>query len=263
MSARSPSMQEASKSSFEYEMRDVYTAIPAIVVSVKDLGQQRIDVQPALNQRSRDGVATSPMASILNVPLQMPVTSLGGLTYPIKTGDSVFLIFSMRGLDVWKRSSGGAVTPSDVRQFDARDCVAIVGVYPFNIAPNSAGSRSNSHSTDDVVLVHNIGSGAEVEIRLQPNGNVIINSPNKVEVNCKDAEIKADSSTKINTGDFRVDSDSFVINTGTYSLSASDGATQAATINMSGSFILNGTPVESHDHGGIQPGGSRTNPFGS
>lgn len=204
MSKRTPSMEELLSSHFNHSMANVYTSIPATVVSVKNLGQQRIDVQPVINLRTRDGLGNVQRPPIMNVPLHMPVTKNGGLTYPIENGDSVFLIFSMRGLEVWKRSNGGFLPPSDVRQFDVRDCVAIPGIYPFSEAQNQG--RKHSHSTDDVVIVHNIGRGSEVEIRLKPNGNVIVNSPTKVEVNCTDAVVNA-TDVVVNASDTTINSE--------------------------------------------------------
>lgn len=279
MANRTPSLEEAQKASFEYNMSSVYTSIPAIVVSVKDLGQQRIDVLPAINQRSRDGEEEAQRAAILNVPLQMPVTQLGGLTFPINVGDSVYLHFSMRGLDVWKRNSIKPTTPSDVRQFDKRDCIATPGSYPFGESPNGSGKRTHSHSTNDVVLVHNIGTGSEVEIRLKPNGDVFINSPTKVTVNCVDAEVNADSSVVANTNNAEVNASLTTINseviingettvngllTYTAGLVGEGSGGAGAIITggaqfVGGSVTHNGTDIgDTHTHGGIMPGGGDT-----
>lgn len=254
---------------FEYKANQMFTSIPAVVVSVKNLGEKRIDVQPALMLRTPDGSTGKSLPPILNVPLQMPCTSQGGLTYPISVGDSVLLVFSSRGIDTWKRGGGGMSTPSDLRTFDAQDAIAIAGVHPFLSSPNSGGKRSNSHSTDDVVLVHGIGTGAETEVRLLKGGGVVVNTSQNVVVNCDGAEVNSES-FKVNSGSFEVNagsvsfsSGSFDVGTGSYSLAAgSGGATSSGTMNYTGSFILNGTPVESHTHGGVQSGGSNTEPFG-
>jgi hypothetical protein len=273
MSTRLPSLQEVLVAQFEYQSSQMYTAIPAIVVSVKNLAEQRIDVQPTLNLRSEDGDNIEERPVILNVPLHMPLTKDGGLTYPISVGTPVFLMFSMRGIDIWKRGNGYPVTPSDNRKFDIKDCVAIPGIFPFPESRNNPSSRVNSHDVNDVVLVHNIGSGAEVEIRLKPNGDVIVNSPTKVTVNCIDAEINADSTTTINcpentingnttvNGDFTATSGAFTVNSGSIAMSATASATMDATFEMTGSLVLNGTPVESHDHSGVTSGPDRTGRF--
>ena len=43
---------------------------------------------------------------------------------------------------------------------------------------------------------------------------------------------------------------------------SSGTATSQGTINHNGSYVLNGTKIEDHDHGGVQPGGSRSDKFG-
>lgn len=257
-------MSELLGAHFDYAISGVHTAIPAVVVGVKDLGQQRIDVQPAINMRSRDGEVSEQRPPILNVPIQMPVTKKGGLTYPIENGDSVWLMFSMRGLDIWKTSSIGFTSPNSVRKFDARDCVALAGVYPFNESPNKG--RSNSHSTRDVVLVHNIGSGSEVEIRLKPNGEVVVNSPTKVTVNCEDAVVNADdvevnaSLTTINS-EVEINGETTVNGLLTYTAglegSGGNGAIITGGANfIGGSITHNGTNIgDSHRHSGVAGGG--------
>src|SRR5690606_14557808 len=108
---------------------NMYTSIPGVVVAVDSLQEQRISVQPTVNMMSADGITVTERPPIINVPLHMPVTKEGGLTYPITTGTPVFLVFSMRGLQNWKRGNGFPNAPSDVRKFDVRDCVAFPGIY--------------------------------------------------------------------------------------------------------------------------------------
>lgn len=254
---------------FEGQANNMFTSIPAVVVGVKSLGEKRLDVQPMVDIRTPDGATEKGLPPILNVPLQMPCTASGGLTYPIEVGDSVLLVFSSRGIDTWKRGDGSLSAPSTLRTFDIQDAVAIAGVHPFIQSPNSPSKRSQSHSTDDVVLVHNIGSGRETEVRLLKSGGVVVNTNQDVEVNCTKAEVNSDDFTvnsdnvSFNSGSFSISSGIVDIGTGGYSLVAGEGgATSSGTMRYSGSFILNGTPVENHSHGGVQSGGSRTEPFG-
>jgi len=265
--AQIPSLHEVLTASSDYALSNVYTNIPGIIVAVKDLGQLCVDVQPTINVRTQDGEASTQRPPILNVPLKQPVSLQGGLTYPVSVGQPVWLEFSMRGLEVWKRGAGHSDAPIDMRTFDPRDCIASP-IYPFQTSPNQASKRTHSHSPSDVVLVHNIGSGSEVEIRLKPNGDVIINSPTKVTVNCQDAEINADSSTSVNTSDFSVNassvsfnSGSFVVGTGTYAISATDSATMTASLSQNGSFVLNGIAMESHRHPENDGGGPTDGPI--
>lgn len=264
--------QEVMNSAMDYYTSNIYTSMPGIVVSV-DMANMRVEVQPALSMRDVDGDETTHRPVILNVPLQLPVSDRGGLTYPISAGCPVELRWSMRGLDKWKRGDGKPDSPSDLRRFDIRDCTATPGIYPQGLSKNSVGSRSNAHNPDDVVLVHNIGGGNEVEVRLTPSGDVFINSPTKVTVNCKEAIVNADTSTEFNTQDFTVNSTSFNINTGSYAISASDSATQTGNFTHTGNIThigdtfqtgdieLNGISVDEHTHSGVVAGGNNTNPF--
>lgn len=277
---RTLGLQEVLQASHEYQMSTMLTMMPAIVVSV-DNAQQRVDVQPAINMLSPDGEESTPRPTILNVPLLLPTSDRGGLTMPISVGCPVELRWSMRGLEKWKRGDGKPDSPSDARRFNIGDCFAQAGVYPWGMSKNSPQSRTNAHSPEDVVLVHNMGTGSEVEIRLKTNGDVVVNSPTRVVVNCVDAEVNADSSVVTNTQDFtvntntfQVNSSSYLVSTGTYGVSATGQATTTGNMNFvgniehqgdtsqTGSFSLNGTTVEDHSHSGVVSGGSRTQPFG-
>ncbi len=254
---REVSFQEVMSSAIDYYTTNIYTSMPGVVVSV-DIGNMRVDVQPSLNIRNIDGDESFARPVIINAPLQLPISDMGGLTYPIGVGCPVELRWTMRGLDKWKRGNGMPDSPSDVRKFDIRDCIATPGIYPLSMSKNAVGSRTNAHSPDDVVLVHNIGSGSEVEIRLTPSGDVVVNSPTKVTINAPENEINGNV---VINGNFENTGGSFTVGTGEISLSATSGASMSAQFDMTGDIILNGVSVDGHDHGGVLPGGSRTDPF--
>ena len=105
----------------------------------------------------------------------------------------------------------------------------------------------NKHSGDYEIgdtLVFNGGT----EIIIKPSGDVIVNA--------KNATMNISDTTKFNTNTFeiacstyKVTSSSYQINSYSYSLVAgSGGATTTGNMNMSGSFVLNGIPIESHGH---------------
>lgn len=197
--AQAPTLHEILTASSQYALSDVYTNIPGIILAVKDMGQMMVDVQPTINIRSQEGDENTPRPPILNVPLKMPISNRGGLTYPVAPGQPVWLEFSMRGMEIWKRGNGSPEAPVDMRTFDPRDCCASP-IYPFQSSPNQSSKRSLPHSPQDVVLVHNLGTGNEVEIRLKPNGDCVVTSPANVIVNCKNAIVNADIDATVNTG---------------------------------------------------------------
>ena len=127
MANRTPSLQEVMGAHFDYQA-GMHTALPGIVVSVGNLAEQRIDVQPTPNMRdpSGEGKQSKKRPSYSKFPLHMPVTKEGGLTYPISVGTPVFLIFFYERMDVWKRGNGYSVTPSDYRKLILR----IVLLFP-------------------------------------------------------------------------------------------------------------------------------------
>lgn len=264
MAQRTPSIQETLNSSFDYQTAALYTSIPGVVVSVVDMGQMLLNVKPTINMRSEDGIQIAERPPILNVPLVMPLSKEGGLTFPVKPGDLVWLTFSMRGLDAWKASNGYPTTPMDMRKFDIRDCVAHPCVYPGSQSPNNPSKRVLDHNPSDVVLVHNVGTGNEVEIRLKAGGGVEINAPGQeVVVNCDRSQVNADSEVVLSTPETVLTGNLTV--QGTMSI---DGNSGSGTNTIRGNFNIVGTTLNhngknigsTHTHTGVEFGGDNSGP---
>lgn len=225
-------LQKAMTSAFGYQMSDIYTAIPGIVVTVRDNFQNLyIDVQPSVNNLDEDGTITE-RPVIMNVPVQMPSSSTSAVIVPINVGDPVFLIFSMRGLDTWKRGNGRPTTPSDLRKFDKRDCIAIPGVMPIGNSTNDPAKHVWTHNPKDLTIVHNLGSGAEVEVRLKTDGSIAINTTNKVEIQCDQVIVNANTSIEVNCP----------------TISFNGNVTHIGNYDMAGTFTLNGINMNTHKH---------------
>lgn len=259
MSQREAGLQEALVSSFDYMTSGIYTSMPGVVVSVDDIAESRITVQPSINVVSYDMLEITERPPVVDVPVLLPTGKMGGLTFPLQAGEPVMLVFSMRGLDNWKKSNGYPMTPSDRRKFDMRDCIAVPGAFPFGESRNSPSKRTLPHDPEDVVLVHNMGEGNEVEIRLKNGGgDVEINAPqSNVKVNCKNSEVNAEESVSYKTRDYKIkcvtyklDVGDYEVNAGAYTLNVDQAGHNVSTgvYRMNGSFILNGIPHESHRH---------------
>lgn len=176
---------------FQHQIGEVFTSIPAVIVSVRDIAQQRVDVRPAINLISPQGeYEEAPV--ILSVPLVFPSTKTSAITFEVNAGDEVFLVFAQRCIDGYK-ASGGIVNPIDLRKFDKRDAVAFIGMNSFSKAINNPKKRTWSHNTSDTVIAHNIGTGSEVEIRLKKDGGIAINTPTSVDID-GDLNVKGDVS---------------------------------------------------------------------
>lgn len=246
MSDREPSLQELLVASFNSQMNNMYTAIPCVVLAIRDnLEGQEVDIQPSINQRLRDGT-TKERPAILGVPVSFQVSSTAGFTFPINVGDTGLAIFSMRNMDAWKSGSGRPTTPLNFAVMDKGDAIFLPGIQPPSVAVNNPSKRMWSHSTSDAVLVNNIGTGQEVEVRLKANGNVVINTQQDVEVNCETATVNANSSIELNATSMTVD----VANT-----------TWIGNITMTGTYILDSVNMNLHTHP-ILSGSSAPGPTG-
>lgn len=224
---------------FWKEMNELYTMMPATVISVvDDFKEQRINVQPSLNKYFSSG-ESAPRPSIINVPVIMPATSTSAITMPVNEGDTVWLMFSMRAMEIFMESDGKPSTPDNYSKFDQKDAVAIIGLFPRKKAINNPNKRTHEHSTKDLVIAHNIGKPSEVEVRLKPDGSLIINSPASVIVNCQSASIT--------TPQLTVDADTTNW-TGTINLTGN--INQSGSQTVSGDVVASGKSLAAHTHTG-------------
>lgn len=248
------SLQELMNSSFDYQTNNLYTAAPGIVVAVRNnLEELSIDVQPTVNILNKDKT-TKERPVVLNVPVQMPSSSTAALTFPVNVGDPVLLIYSMRSLDIWKRSEGKPTVPNDNRKFDKRDCFAIPGVWPFGKSINKPSVRIWQHDTNDLVITNNIGTGAENEVRLQPSGNIVINTNQDVSVNCNNATITAQANVDVVCANFTVDASESISMTAPIASFSIGTTSWTGAISQSGNYTgvgiqtFNGVVFSSHRH---------------
>lgn len=223
-----------------YSMEGINTVLPAVILAVKQQGKELlIDVQPSISVKTREGDVFS-QASILNVPMQQPASSVGGMIFPVQPGDNVLLVFSQRAIDTWKYGNGGLAPPSDYRKFSRLDCVAIPCIFPTSKSMANPNKQGSDYELGDVVIYNSRNTSKPVEIVIKKNGNIIVNSPAKVQVNCIDAEVNASSSIKNVTPNFSVQCSQYTVNT--------SSATLTGNWNLSGSFVLNGIAMETHGH---------------
>lgn len=165
------SLETILNSQIDFRLSDIYVSMIAEVTGVGKLNECRIDVQPVVNKKYIDGEILE-YPEILSVPVQFPCSSTSALTFPINQGDNVLLVFSQKGLDVFKSGATSAHDPIDMRSFDKRDAIAIPCVFPFSKSINNPDTRTLLHSVDDMVMTHNVGKESECEVRLTSNGEV-------------------------------------------------------------------------------------------
>lgn len=157
---------------WEYQKRSMFTAIPARVENVRNMDECRVDVKPLVNMVFAGFENTIEWPPILHVPVVFPSSSSSAITFPVNQGDIVLVVFSQQSTDVFRSGDGTPQPPIDYRTFDKRDAIAIPGLWPFGMSKNNPEGRTLTHSTEDVVIAHNIGTDNECEIRLTPSGAV-------------------------------------------------------------------------------------------
>jgi hypothetical protein len=158
----------------------IYTAIPAKIENVSLLGtQQVIDASPSIRRRYKDNT-TSESPPIQNVPVIFPSGGGGILSFPLKVGDTVLLVFSMRSMEEWLYSDGSLQTPVNARHHDISDAIAIPCLYPVSksLQPNTTdvelkfkGLSFTLEESGDITLAND-----EYSLKLKSDGEVLHSS---------------------------------------------------------------------------------------
>lgn len=180
-------LSSAIKGAIWHELENnLHTAIPAIVVEY-DASGPSVVAKPIVQKLFYDGEVQS-FSSIFSVPVIFPRTSEFRLTYPLKQGDGVLLIFSESALDNFIGASGkdGEIKdlpPEDVRRFDLTDAVAIPGLFPM-------GMDSKIENPDSMELVFK-----DTEIVSDGTDLVMTNGQATIETNGAQVKINDDGLT--------------------------------------------------------------------
>lgn len=168
------SLKAFMRSHIENLQTQLFTQLPARVTDVSEYQSKNIiSVVPVIDMLHSDGQINE-CPEIFNVPVINPSAGGGLLSFPIKVGDTVWVQFSMRGIDEWLEGNGESVTETTMRCHDMSDAVAVIGMY-----------TKTSHlqpDPNDVVLKFKGNS-----LRLKDDGNVEIITKSKYSVT-NDAE---------------------------------------------------------------------------
>lgn len=106
----------------------LHVGMPATVLSY-DPSQSSCSVQPNLKRKDTQGVLRS-LPVISNVPVGHLRAGKSIVHVPVAAGSTVYLHFSERSIDSWKKA-GGIQSPEDARLHDLSDAVAYPGYYSF------------------------------------------------------------------------------------------------------------------------------------
>ncbi len=161
MTARNPTLADVITQAMETRLSDLHVALPAQVMAY-DPTLQTVDVKPMLTRviETDTGELPDVLPVIPAVPVAFPRAGNFFVSFPIKPGDFVLLVFVERSMDEWW-ATGVEALPGDLRKHSLADAVAIPGVYPATlpIAPPA-------HATNMV-----LGTGPG-QVHITPAGEV-------------------------------------------------------------------------------------------
>ena len=153
-------LPEAMRKMLNSQRSDIRVSCPGIVRGVSGSHpNMRLTIQPSIALRDADGNAR-PFDVIHDVPLQC----IGGGGWLIEVtpgvGDIVWLIFSDRPLDEWKRN-GGMVEPTESRTHATQDAFAIPlsggnGVSSNLVLRSSSGTPALEMTSTGIDIVGNL-----------------------------------------------------------------------------------------------------------
>jgi Phage protein Gp138 N-terminal domain len=194
---------EALQLAIEGKLSEVWTALPAVVVSF-DATRRTCVLQPTIKMHITDeheGQQWVELPLLLDVLVQFPGGGGFVMTFPLAPGDEGLVVFSARCVDAWWER-GDVQVQAEHRMHDLSDGFFIPTVRSL---PNVEGDISST----DVELRAVDPAGPRVTLR--PDDSVEVSSPGVVTVT-------------------------------------------AATINLNGVVVINGTPYLSHTHTDPQGG---------
>lgn len=119
MKSNTPTLPGVIRAAIKAALIDVHTAIPGRVLSY-DKTKQVATVQPIVRKD-----ATTKLPAIPGVSVMFLGNDTFSLTWPVKKGDTGWLMFAESSLDKWKTGGGDDVDPGDDRRFDLSDAVFI------------------------------------------------------------------------------------------------------------------------------------------
>jgi len=153
------------RTALDAQQAGIWTAMPAIVDAV-DFDKQAITAQIAIEcvwEDAKGKRTYAPYPPLVDVPIVWPRAGGFALTFPIKKGDEVLIVFASRCIDSWWQN-GGVQVPAEIRFHDLSDGFAIPG-------PTSQPKKLNNVSAQNVQLRTDDG-GTYLEIT--PSGDLNI-----------------------------------------------------------------------------------------
>ena len=243
-------MNQANDSPFVQSMRSwialeksqTHTSLICEVLKY-DAAEQTVSVKPAVYQLGAD-------AQLLEIPIidRVPVIFPSGgnsiLSFPIKKGDAVLVVFLMRNHYSWLQATDlGTQPPQTKRTHSINDAVAIPGIFQFK---GTLGVNDL-----DPEWKYKYSGQKESRITLKSNGNIELDTDEQV-------NITGSAKVYIQSGDITLDAPTV---TCTNNLTVNGTIRAEDDISTGGDVTTDaGVSLNTHPHGDVQPGSGVSGP---
>lgn len=228
------------------ELAENFNSLPGIITKY-DATENRATILPLVKISFAD-LSTQNMPEIAGVPVVMPKTAFSGINLPVSQGDKVWIVFQDRSIErLLETVTAGTdnmdpVDSEDPRLNDYNDAVAFVGLSSFTSAIPTDSSLE---------VFHNKGKETECKIRLEENGDILVQGP------------VASMLLKVN-GDIELtnaQSNMELLVDGTVNITApSQMNVNTPILQCTGDVVAGTVSLQTHVHPGVMSGPSVTGP---
>lgn len=162
-----PTMATAIAEAIDSRLIDVHTALPG-QIQTYDPDTQTADVVPMirrpLEELSTREIVHEDLPVLPNIPVAFPRSASYFISFPLKPGDFVMVLFSKYSIDQW-RAKGKVTAPGDIGNLTLTGGVAIPCLYP------DAEALAGAHA-DDMVA----GKDGGTQIHIKDGGTAEVTS---------------------------------------------------------------------------------------
>lgn len=165
--------EESLRLALESAQAQIWTAMPGVVTAV-DPTKQTVSVQPTIQgttEKPNGDTTNVNLPLLVDVPLMFPRAGGFALTFPVKAGDEVLVVFGCRCIDSWWQS-GGVGAPAEARMHDLSDGFAI-------LAPTSQPKKLSNVSSANVQLRDETGT---TFLEVTPGGKIKLTATSELEM---------------------------------------------------------------------------------
>jgi len=254
-----PSLASLVNQAIDNRLKDVHTCMPGTIVTY-DHNNLRAEVELSVKRvfvdRSqeveREIIQTIPV--LVDVPVMFPHGGAFHILFPVEVDDSCIVFFSERDFSIWYEESQTS-PPGSNRKHSLSDSICFVGMYSKPDAAIISGkSNFNLQIRNGLNTVY---------IEMTPDGSIdIISSSNNesitIEASGSDSVVNVKSTgasgvvnLEANTVNIKGNN---VLNLEAPAINVDGTITHTGNQSTSGDVTASGISLNSHVHGGVDPG---------